>query len=108
MTRTTYAVPLVMTLTLQWSPAKKCFVVANLVRFLGRGSRLTKQCWLTFVVYMGAAIISPAVPLLMRDYGVSEMLGTYAVSAYVIGYAIGPSASDPPLSALTSQWSSRR
>lgn len=53
------------------------------------------------IVYMGASVISPGVPLLMRDWTKSEQTGTLVISIYVLGYAVGPSAYSPSARLLT-------
>jgi MFS family permease len=36
-------------------------------------------------------MFSPAIPNVMQDFGVSsEVLGSFSVSMFILGYAIGP------------------
>jgi DHA1 family multidrug resistance protein-like MFS transporter len=58
---------------LNWSTAKKSFTFFQI-------------CLLTFVVYSGSAIITPALYTFIEIYGVSAQVGTLTLSLYVLGY----------------------
>ena len=60
-----------------WSTLKKCFTFGQI-------------CILTFAVYSGSAIITPAEPTFVSIYGVSEQASSLVLSMYVLGYGIGP------------------
>lgn len=42
-----------------------------------------------------AAIISPGIPSLIAEYGISELVSTFAISLYVLGYGLGPAVFSP-------------
>lgn len=44
----------------------------------------------TMVVAMASSIFSPAIPSVMRTYGVNTEIGTLGISLYVLGFATGP------------------
>ena len=60
-----------------WSTSKKCFTFGQI-------------CILTFAVYTGSAIITPAEPVFISIYGVSAQASSLVLSMYVLGYGIGP------------------
>ncbi|KAF7562331.1 hypothetical protein G7046_g1838 [Stylonectria norvegica] len=60
-----------------WSTAKKSFVMFEI-------------CLLTFAIYSGSAIITPAHTIIMNMYGVSSQLASMTLSLYVLGYGFGP------------------
>ncbi|KAK2596116.1 hypothetical protein QQS21_006463 [Conoideocrella luteorostrata] len=60
-----------------WSSKKKVFV-SGLITLL------------TFSVYVGSSIITPANAAIMEIYGVSTQLVSLSLSMYVLGYGIGP------------------
>ena len=47
-------------------------------------------CLMTFAIYIGSAIITPGIPDIAYDYGVSEVAATLSLTMFVIGYGIGP------------------
>lgn len=53
-------------------------------------------CFLTFSVYAGSSIVTPSIPGLIEEFGVSEVQGTLTLSVFIIGYAIGPLFLAPP------------
>lgn len=60
-----------------WSTPKKCFTFGQI-------------CILTFTVYIGSAIITPAEPTFVSIYGVSGQVSSLVLSMYVLGYGTGP------------------
>ncbi|KAB8268085.1 synaptic vesicle transporter [Aspergillus minisclerotigenes] len=60
-----------------WSFGKKLFV-SSLVWLL------------TFAVYIGSAIYSPAIPQVAEEFGVSNVVSTLGLTLFVLGYGIGP------------------
>ncbi|KAI5460576.1 cycloheximide resistance protein [Mariannaea sp. PMI_226] len=60
-----------------WSTAKKSFVMFEI-------------CLLTFAIYSGSAIITPAQTTIMELFGVSAQLASMTLSLYVLGYGFGP------------------
>ncbi|GFF52552.1 MFS transporter, putative [Aspergillus udagawae] len=60
-----------------WSLAKKTIT-------------FTQICLLTFAVYCGSAIITPAQPVFVEVFGVGVQESSLALSMYVLGYGIGP------------------
>lgn len=64
-----------------WSFFKKCWVVLDI-------------SLLTFSVYIGSAIYTSAIPSLMHDFGVAQVVGTLGLSLYVFAYGIGPLVRD--------------
>ncbi|KAH7139800.1 major facilitator superfamily domain-containing protein [Dactylonectria estremocensis] len=50
----------------------------------------------TFAVYMSSSIYTPAVPELMRIYGISTTTASLGLGLYVLGYGIGPLVFSPP------------
>jgi DHA1 family multidrug resistance protein-like MFS transporter len=51
---------------------------------------------LTFSVYAGSSIITPSTPGLMRAFNVGETKAIMSLSAYIMGYAVGPLFLGPP------------
>lgn len=45
---------------------------------------------LTTIVYMGAAIYTPGIDLIMEEFNISETVAMLPLSLFVIGYGIGP------------------
>ncbi|KAI0456731.1 cycloheximide resistance protein [Xylaria acuta] len=60
-----------------WSARKKSFVFFQIAL-------------LTFVVYLGSAIITPAQTIFMQLYGVSAQVSSLPLSLYILGYGLGP------------------
>jgi MFS transporter, DHA1 family, multidrug resistance protein len=60
-----------------WSTAKKSFVLFLI-------------CLLTFAVYSGSAIVTPAQPAFVEMFGVSKQVSSLTLSLYVLGYGLGP------------------
>ncbi|CAI7613539.1 uncharacterized protein N7487_008365 [Penicillium crustosum] len=60
-----------------WSTAKKSFVFFQI-------------CLLTFAIYSGSAIISPAEPIFIEIFGISRQVSTLVMSMFVLGYGMGP------------------
>ncbi|KXG50247.1 Major facilitator superfamily domain, general substrate transporter [Penicillium griseofulvum] len=60
-----------------WSLAKKTVAFSQI-------------CLLTFSVYCGSAIITPAQPTFVEMFGVSVQESSLALSMYVLGYGVGP------------------
>ncbi|PBK69021.1 MFS general substrate transporter [Armillaria solidipes] len=60
-----------------WSPAKRAFVAFSI-------------SFLTFSVYIGSAIYTPAIPGLMAEFNVSQTTATLGLTLYVLAYGIGP------------------
>ncbi|GAM42177.1 hypothetical protein TCE0_043f15910 [Talaromyces pinophilus] len=60
-----------------WSTQKKVFV-SSLITLL------------TFSVYVGSSIVTPANTIIMEMYGVSTQAVSLSLSMYVLGYGIGP------------------
>ncbi|CAO1616315.1 unnamed protein product [Sympodiomycopsis kandeliae] len=50
----------------------------------------------TFSAYAGSSIVSPSIPGLMEEFGVTYVKGVLTMSAYILGYAIGPLFLSPP------------
>jgi DHA1 family multidrug resistance protein-like MFS transporter len=44
---------------------------------------------LTFTVYIGSAIVTPSLPGIMEEFGVSQVKALLALSMYVLAYGIG-------------------
>lgn len=63
--------------------ARKCTVTAAI-------------CFMTFSVYGGSSIITPSIPGVCEYYGVSSTKGIMTLSAFVMGYAVGPLLLGPP------------
>ncbi len=55
-----------------WSPAKRAFVAFSI-------------SFLTFSVYIGSAIYTPAIPGLMAEFNVSQTTATLGLTLYVLG-----------------------
>ncbi|CUM68079.1 uncharacterized protein PRCAT00005794001 [Priceomyces carsonii] len=51
--------------------------------------------FLTISVYMGSAIYTPGIDILMEDLGISRVKATLPLSMFVIGYGIGPMVFSP-------------
>ena len=64
-------------LPMNWSMAKKNFVLAQL-------------CMLTFAVYAGSAIYTPGVQQISQDFHVGNVVTTLGLTLFVIGYSVGP------------------
>lgn len=64
-------------LPMNWSMAKKNFVLAQL-------------CLLTFAVYAGSAIYTPGVQQISQDFHVGNVVTTLGLTLFVIGYSVGP------------------
>ncbi|PKY07086.1 cycloheximide resistance protein [Aspergillus campestris IBT 28561] len=62
---------------MNWSTGRKTFVFFQI-------------CLLTFAVYSGSAIISPAQPTFVEIFGISSQASTLVMSMFVLGYGIGP------------------
>ncbi|KAI9895006.1 MAG: hypothetical protein M1814_000228 [Vezdaea aestivalis] len=61
-----------------WSSRKKIFVVATIDIY-------------TLAVYLGSAIITPAIPEMSAKFNVSPLVGSLiGLSSYVLGYGVGP------------------
>ena len=60
-----------------WSRGKRFFVTFEI-------------CLLTLSVYIGSAIYSPGIKLVMAEYDVSQVAATLGLSLFVLGYALGP------------------
>ncbi|KAI5477203.1 MFS transporter, DHA1 family, multidrug resistance protein [Pseudohyphozyma bogoriensis] len=45
---------------------------------------------LTFSVYIGSAVYTPAIPGIMADFGVSQTQATWGLTLFVLAYGIGP------------------
>ncbi|KAM5456325.1 hypothetical protein MaudCBS49596_001347 [Microsporum audouinii] len=60
-----------------WSTSKKTFTFFQI-------------CLLTFTVYGGSSIITPAEPTFVERYGASSQASSLVLSMYVLGYGIGP------------------
>ncbi|KAM0788520.1 hypothetical protein ACM66B_001648 [Microbotryomycetes sp. NB124-2] len=60
-----------------WSRRKRLFV-AFLVAYL------------TFSIYIGSAIYTSAIPSIMADFGVSQVVATLGLSLFVFAYGLGP------------------
>ncbi|KAJ9650227.1 hypothetical protein H2198_010465 [Neophaeococcomyces mojaviensis] len=51
---------------------------------------------LTFLTPLASSMVAPAIPLIMRDFkSTDETIGSFIVSIYILGYAIGPLAIAP-------------
>ncbi|KAL1643697.1 hypothetical protein SLS58_004712 [Diplodia intermedia] len=47
--------------------------------------------FITFLTPLASSMFAPGVPLVMKDFGTdSQMLATFVVSVYVLGFALGP------------------
>ncbi|CUM65831.1 uncharacterized protein PRCAT00003480001 [Priceomyces carsonii] len=51
--------------------------------------------FLTISVYMGSAIYTPGIDILIEDLGISRVKATLPLSMFVIGYGIGPMVFSP-------------
>ncbi|CAO1614400.1 unnamed protein product [Sympodiomycopsis kandeliae] len=67
---------------MNWSQVKKIWVVFNL-------------CALTFTIYMGSSIVSPALPLFAQFHGISIVVATLGLTLFVVGYGVGPMVLSP-------------
>lgn len=65
-----------------WSQLKKSWVTFNL-------------CYLTFAVYMGSSIVSPALQEFATFHGVSIVVATLGLTLFVLGYGVGPMVLSP-------------
>lgn len=55
----------------------------------------TVICLYTFVVYTTSAIYTSSLEGIMKEFGVSTLVGTLGLSLYVLGYGIGPLVFSP-------------
>lgn len=53
-------------------------------------------CFLTFSVYGGSSMITPSIPGLVEEFGVSQTKGVLTLSVFILGYAVGPLFLGPP------------
>ncbi|KAH7304427.1 major facilitator superfamily domain-containing protein [Stachybotrys elegans] len=60
-----------------WTFTKKSFVTVQI-------------CLLTFAIYVGSAIYSPAIPSTAQHFHVSRVTATLGLSLFVAGYGLGP------------------
>ncbi|KIY69130.1 MFS general substrate transporter [Cylindrobasidium torrendii FP15055 ss-10] len=60
-----------------WSTKKRAFVAFSI-------------CLMTFTMYIGSAIYTPAIPGVVEEFGVSVTYATLGLTLYAIGYGIGP------------------
>lgn len=60
-----------------WSSSKKGIVVLQIYLY-------------TLAVYLGSAIITPAEPYLIEQFGVTPTVASLVLALYVLGYGIGP------------------
>lgn len=81
-----------------WTLARKILVTLSI-------------CFLTFSVYGGSSIITPSIPGVMNEFGVSQVQATVTLSAFVFGYGFGPLviafwADIPKIGRSTPYWAS--
>lgn len=50
---------------------------------------------MTFGVYIGSAIYSPGITLIIEEFGVSQVAATAGLTLFVAGYGIGPMVWSP-------------
>ncbi|KAH9831156.1 MFS general substrate transporter [Rhodofomes roseus] len=62
---------------MNWSFAKRCFVTFDI-------------CLITFAIYIGSAIYSPATDLIAQQFGISDVAATLGLTLFVLGYGVGP------------------
>lgn len=67
---------------LNWSQPKKVWVTFNL-------------CFLTFSIYFGASVISPAIQDIAAFHGVGIVVATLGITLFVVGYGVGPMVLSP-------------
>jgi DHA1 family multidrug resistance protein-like MFS transporter len=65
-----------------WSASKKGIVVLQIYLY-------------TLAVYLGSAIITPAEPYLIEQFGVTPTVASLVLALYVLGYGIGPLVFSP-------------
>ncbi|PWY71678.1 putative MFS transporter [Aspergillus heteromorphus CBS 117.55] len=87
----------------------KTETVARHVEFDGQDDTLSPLNWpmkkkvytsatlgiTTMVVAFASSVFSPAIPQVMKVYGITQEVGTLGVSLYVFGFAFGPLAFGP-------------
>ncbi|TFY69818.1 hypothetical protein EVJ58_g189 [Rhodofomes roseus] len=57
---------------MNWSFAKRCFVTFDI-------------CLITFAIYIGSAIYSPATDLIAQQFGISDVAATLGLTLFVLG-----------------------
>lgn len=60
-----------------WTSSKKAIVVVQIYLY-------------TLAVYLGSAIITPAEPYLIEQFGITPTVASLVLALYVLGYGIGP------------------
>lgn len=60
-----------------WTTGKKVFTYFQI-------------CLLTFSIYLGSAIITPAEPVFIEIFGVTAQVSSLVLSMFVLGYGLGP------------------
>jgi DHA1 family multidrug resistance protein-like MFS transporter len=60
-----------------WTSSKKAIVVLQIYLY-------------TLAVYLGSAIITPAEPYLIEQFGITPTVASLVLALYVLGYGIGP------------------
>lgn len=65
-----------------WSTAKKTWVSAQVMS-------------LTFAMYVGSSIYTPAIGEISKDYGISNVAAITPLSVFVFGYGLGPIVLSP-------------